>query len=55
MGCHRSAAFADLPADRLPVTTQLADSTLGLPYFAAMTGDEVDRLAQALLAAVADG
>ena len=55
MGCHRATAFAGLPADRLPVTEHLADSTMGLPYFAGMTGEEVDWLAEALLAAVAQG
>ena len=54
-GCHRSTAFAGLPADRLPVTEQMADSTLGLPYFADMTDEEVDWLAQAVVAAVAQG
>ncbi|MDB5499951.1 MAG: DegT/DnrJ/EryC1/StrS aminotransferase [Phenylobacterium sp.] len=54
-GCHRSTAFAGLPTDLLPVTEQAADSTLGVPYFADMTGDEVDWLAEALVAAVAQG
>jgi dTDP-4-amino-4,6-dideoxygalactose transaminase len=54
-GCHRSTAFAGLPADLLPVTEQLADSTLGVPYFADMTDDDVDWLAEALMAAVAQG
>jgi dTDP-4-amino-4,6-dideoxygalactose transaminase len=55
MGCHREIAFSGLPADRLPVTDQLAASTLGVPYFADMTGEDVDWLAGALLAAVAKG
>jgi dTDP-4-amino-4,6-dideoxygalactose transaminase len=54
-GCHRSTAFAGLPADPLPVTEHLAGSTLGLPYFAQMTSDEVDWLAQAVASALAEG
>jgi dTDP-4-amino-4,6-dideoxygalactose transaminase len=52
-GCHRGPAFAGLPTDALPVTERLAVSTLGLPYFAAMGWREVDRVAEALLEAVA--
>jgi dTDP-4-amino-4,6-dideoxygalactose transaminase len=51
-GCHRSPAFADCPADPLPVTERLAASTLGLPYFADMDLDQVNRVAMALAAAL---
>lgn len=51
-GCHTSPAFANLPRQPLPVTAVLADSVLGLPYYADMSLDEVDRLASAVLAAV---
>lgn len=54
LGCHRSPAFADCPADPLPVTERLAASTLGLPYFADMDLDQVNRVAAALSAALAD-
>ena len=47
-GCHGCRAFEGLPRDELPVTARLAGSTLGLPYFAAMSREEVDRLADAL-------
>jgi dTDP-4-amino-4,6-dideoxygalactose transaminase len=52
LGCHTHPAFANLPRTELPVTAALAGSVIGLPYYADMTLDEVDRLAVALIAAV---
>lgn len=52
-GCHRSPAFADLPRTALPVTEALAETTLGLPFWADMTVVEIDRVAGALKAALA--
>jgi dTDP-4-amino-4,6-dideoxygalactose transaminase len=54
-GCHRSRAFAALPSDALPVTDRLAESTLGLPYFADIEASDIDRLADALRRALAEG
>ena len=48
LGCHTSRAFADFPRAPLPVTERLAASTLGLPYYAAMSDDEIIRLATVL-------
>ncbi|MGP1396855.1 MAG: DegT/DnrJ/EryC1/StrS family aminotransferase [Inquilinaceae bacterium] len=47
-GCHRSPAFADCPRVPLPVTEALADSVIGLPFFAHMTLDQVERVVRAL-------
>ena len=47
-GCHRSPAFADAPRTALPVTDHLAQSTLGLPFAADMSTDQIRRLADAL-------
>jgi dTDP-4-amino-4,6-dideoxygalactose transaminase len=52
LGCHRSPAFQGLPNADLPVTERLAASTIGLPYYADMTQDEVERVAHALIAAL---
>jgi dTDP-4-amino-4,6-dideoxygalactose transaminase len=51
-GCHRSRAFAHCPADPLPVTSRLAASSLGLPYFADMELDQVNRVAVAVAEAL---
>ncbi len=48
LGCHTSRAFAGFPRTPLPVTERLAASTLGLPYFAAMSDEDIIRLATAL-------
>lgn len=52
-GCHASPAFAHCPAEPLPVTKRLAASSLGLPYFADMDVDQVNRVALALAEALA--
>ena len=52
LGCHRAPAFAHCPADPLPVTDRLAASTLGLPYFADMDVEQVNRVALALAQAL---
>jgi dTDP-4-amino-4,6-dideoxygalactose transaminase len=51
-GCHRSTAFQGLPHAELPVTERLAACTIGLPYYADMTQDEVERVAHALIEAL---
>jgi dTDP-4-amino-4,6-dideoxygalactose transaminase len=51
-GCHTSRAFAHHPTDALPVTATLAAATLGLPYFADMDLDQVNRVAVALAQAL---
>ncbi len=51
-GCHRSPAFADCPRDRLPVTDALAASTIGLPFSVDLPRGHIERLAQALAAAL---
>jgi dTDP-4-amino-4,6-dideoxygalactose transaminase len=52
-GCHRAPAFAHYPADALPASERFAASTLGLPYFADMDIDQVNRVALALAEALA--
>lgn len=52
LGCHRARAFIGMPQTDLPVTERLAGSTIGLPYYADMTQDEVARVAAALTDAV---
>jgi len=47
-GCHAAPAFADCPADRLAATRRLADSSLGLPFFAHMQPEHINRVARAL-------
>ena len=51
-GCHTSPAFADAPRADLDVTETLARSTLGLPFAADMTLDEIRRVAEALSTAL---
>jgi dTDP-4-amino-4,6-dideoxygalactose transaminase len=48
MGCHRSPAFAAFPHTDMAATDRLARSTLGLPFYADMTADDIERLAAAL-------
>lgn len=55
LGCHRARAFIGMPQTDLPATERLAGRTIGLPYFADMTQDEVARVAEALTAAVRGG
>lgn len=47
-GCHTSRAFADFPRAPLPATERLSASTLGLPYFAAMSDSDIIRLCTVL-------
>jgi dTDP-4-amino-4,6-dideoxygalactose transaminase len=51
-GCHTHPAFANCPRAPLPVTDQLARSTLGLPYFIDLDEDAARRTTQALLEAL---
>jgi len=50
MGCHASPAFSAFPRTGMTATDRLARSTLGLPFYADMTDDEIERLAAAILA-----
>jgi len=47
-GMHTHPAFADYPRLALHMTGQLAETTLGLPFFIDMTDDEIDLVCQAL-------
>jgi dTDP-4-amino-4,6-dideoxygalactose transaminase len=53
-GCHASPAFAAAPRSDLTATETLARSTLGLPFAADMTTDEINRVAEALASALGD-
>ncbi len=48
MGCHASPAFQGFPHTSMEVTDRLARSTLGLPFYADMTTEDIERLAAAL-------
>jgi dTDP-4-amino-4,6-dideoxygalactose transaminase len=50
-GCHMSRAFRDCPKTALPVTEHLAHTTLGLPFWLAMTDADINRVATAILKA----
>lgn len=52
-GCHLAPAFRDCPSRDLPVTEQLAVSTLGLPFFADLAAEQVHRTASTLKAVLA--
>ncbi|HEX4197798.1 MAG TPA: DegT/DnrJ/EryC1/StrS family aminotransferase [Caulobacteraceae bacterium] len=54
-GCHASPAFAAAPRADLATTETLAASTLGLPFAADLTADEVERVAKALANALSHG
>ena len=47
-GCHLSPAFADAARTGLPVTEQLAASTLGIPFASDLSHDDIARIAGAL-------
>ena len=51
-GCHRAPAFRDCPSADLAVTEALADSTLGLPFSAGLTGTQINAIATAVKAAL---
>lgn len=51
-GIHRHTAFRRLPRGPLPVTERLARSTLGLPFHADLEPVHVERICQAVHAAV---
>lgn len=48
-GCHVQRAYADCQADPLPVTRQLGQSVLGLPFMRDMTGQDVGRVNAVLI------
>ncbi len=47
-GCHMSRAFSDYPKTALPITDHLAQTTLGLPFWLAMTEADITRIATAI-------
>ncbi len=52
LGCHRAPAFQNFPAGDLRVTEALAASTLGIPFFASMEPDQINRTVNALSGAL---
>ena len=51
-GCHKSPAFLECPRDELPVTERLAASTIGLPFAVDLPAEDIERIADALNAAL---
>jgi dTDP-4-amino-4,6-dideoxygalactose transaminase len=51
--CHRHKRFAGLPRASLPVTDDLADRVLGLPFFAEITDEQLQRTFEGLRVALA--
>lgn len=51
MAAHRQPAYAGTDHPRLPVTERLTDGTLILPVFHQMTGEEIDRVVEAVRSA----
>ena len=51
-GCHLQPAFQDCPREALPVTEDLGNRVLGLPHFLDLPRQDVDRVVQALSAAL---
>jgi dTDP-4-amino-4,6-dideoxygalactose transaminase len=51
-GCHASPAFSDAPKTTLKATEHLARSTIGLPFAADFTNETIQRIANALAAAL---
>ena len=47
-GCHRAPAFAGAPTTNLTVTEDLADSILGIPFFADIGRDQINSIVEAL-------
>jgi len=47
-GCHRMAAFSNIPKEQLSVTESLADQYLGLPFFPEISEPQVERIFGAL-------
>jgi dTDP-4-amino-4,6-dideoxygalactose transaminase len=52
-GCHLAPAFRDCPTGDLTATETLAASTLGLPFFADLSAEQIHRTAWALRGALA--
>jgi len=44
-GCHRQPAFGNCPRTALPVTEALAESVVGLPFFADIEPQQISRVA----------
>jgi dTDP-4-amino-4,6-dideoxygalactose transaminase len=51
-GCHKDPAFVTCSHGPLPVTEELAEYTLGLPFFVDMTETEISRLVEAVAQAL---
>src|SRR5579863_998527 len=51
-GCHSQPAFEDCPRDPLPVTEDLGSRVLGLPHILDLRRQDVDRVVQAISAAL---
>jgi dTDP-4-amino-4,6-dideoxygalactose transaminase len=49
-GCHAASAFESCPKTALPVTEDLVNRVIGLPFYADMTHDEILRVRTALSA-----
>jgi len=47
-GCHRQPAFARSPRTALPVTEELADTVVGLPFFADLARRDIANIAAAV-------
>jgi dTDP-4-amino-4,6-dideoxygalactose transaminase len=47
-GCHREPAFSDCPRTGQAVVDSLADRVVGLPYFAGLRPEAIDRIVGAL-------
>jgi dTDP-4-amino-4,6-dideoxygalactose transaminase len=52
-GCHTQTAFADCPRFALPVTSELASRTIGLPFSQDLTPSHIDRIVSVLEATLA--
>jgi len=47
-GCHREPAFSDCPRGDLAVVDALAERVIGLPYFAGLRPEDIDRIVDVL-------
>ena len=47
-GCHREPAFSDCPRGDLAAVDALAERVIGLPYFAGLRPEDIDRITDAL-------
>jgi len=54
-GCHVKPAYANCPRTNLPVTEDLAQRMLSLPFFADLAFEDIDRVCRALSRCVRSG